>query len=102
MWLKRESAGAISANISNWKHVDMIDGQYFIPDDAGDAAAQLADWRTRWPGMGVLALVAEASKHRIAALQAACREVDVPLLGPFFRSWSTAMVSAKRESGCCD
>lgn len=62
----------------------MIDGKYFIPDDAGDAAAQLADWRTRWPGMGVLALVAEASKHRIAALQAACREVDVPLLGAIF------------------
>lgn len=62
----------------------MIDGHHFIPDDGGDLAAQLIDWRTHWPDMGVLALVAEASAHRIAELQAASRVAGAPLLGAIF------------------
>lgn len=62
----------------------MIDAHHFMPDQDGDIAAQLAVWRSHWPDMGILALVAEASAHRIMELQRACREVDVPLLGAIF------------------
>lgn len=62
----------------------MIDARLFLPDSDGNIAAQLADWRAHWPDMGVLALVAEASAHRITELQAASRDAGAPLLGAIF------------------
>lgn len=54
----------------------------------------LAEWQSRWPQMGVLALLPEAERTRLPLLQAACRACNVPLVGGIF----PALVS---QSGFC-
>ena len=41
-------------------------------------------WREIFPDMGVLALLPEAEKDRLAVLQASCKALDVPLAGAVF------------------
>lgn len=44
----------------------------------------LAHWHGEHPGMGILALVPESEKAGVPALQGACRELGVPLVGALF------------------
>ena len=44
----------------------------------------LGAWREAWPDSGVLALLPEAALSRLDALQAACRELSLPLSGGLF------------------
>lgn len=44
----------------------------------------LADWRSRYPQLGVCALLSEAEKDGVAALQSACARHAVPLAGGIF------------------
>lgn len=55
-------------------------------DEAGTRAlrAQLRQWQAHAPGLGLLALVAEASQAQIAPLQGLCRELGLPLHGAVF------------------
>lgn len=55
-------------------------------DETGTAAlrAQLLQWQGQAPGLGLLALVAEASQAQIAPLQALCRELALPMQGAVF------------------
>jgi hypothetical protein len=46
--------------------------------------AVLAEWRFASAGLGVLALVAEADREKVASLQAVCREMAIPLAGAVF------------------
>ncbi|WP_273424661.1 FIST signal transduction protein [Curvibacter lanceolatus] len=71
----------------------MFAAQHLIPADLPDLSdtlsVSLAAWQARWPDMGVLALVPEALADRVPALQAACRERGVALLGAVFPSLFT-------------
>ncbi len=55
---------------------------------AADDSAALADVLTRWkadhPAAGILALVAEADKAHVPALQGLCRDLDISLVGAIF------------------
>ena len=44
----------------------------------------LGAWREAWPDSGVLALLPEVALSRLDALQAACRELSLPLSGGLF------------------
>jgi hypothetical protein len=57
---------------------------YFDVLNQAAIARDLAAWRAAWPECGVLALLAEADKAGLPALQAACREADAPLAGAIF------------------
>ena len=62
----------------------MIDSQQLISDNFDQVPDLLATWRASHPGMGILALVAEADKSQISALQTACRLAATPLFGAVF------------------
>jgi len=46
--------------------------------------AVLTGWRQAFPGCGVLALVAESERDRVAVLQEVAGELEVPLVGAIF------------------
>lgn len=56
----------------------------FVSTDRPALDAVLEAWQSRWPAVGVLALLPEAEKDAVATLQAACRVRRVPLLGAIF------------------
>src|SRR5512140_888749 len=50
-----------------------------------EMGARLEEWKTAYPAMGVLALVAEADRETaVAALQAECGARSIPLRGAVF------------------
>jgi len=53
-------------------------------DDVQSIKNWLSDCHTRTPGAGVLALVAEADKAMVSALQAVVRELNLPMIGGVF------------------
>jgi hypothetical protein len=57
---------------------------YFPSLDQSEMSRELAAWRATWPECGALALLAEADRHALPALQAACRETGVALAGAIF------------------
>ena len=74
----------------------MIDDLCLL-DDALDGAAEcLQRWRASRPAAGVLALVAEASRDRVPALQAIARAAAMPLVGAVFPALVTATGFAVR------
>jgi hypothetical protein len=68
----------------------MSDSIRFLPIDQALIDTTLAEWQSRSPQMGVLALLPEAEQARLPLLQAACRERGVALAGGIF----PALVSA--------
>lgn len=58
--------------------------RFFEAAQAAEIGSVLADWRSRHPGMGVLALVPEADHEAVAALQAVCNSQGIPLVGAIF------------------
>lgn len=62
----------------------MIEDPCLLDDSLDGAAACLQRWRAARPAAGVLALVAEASRERVAGLQAVARAADMPLVGAVF------------------
>jgi len=58
--------------------------RYCATVDGATVREILAEWRTEYPSLGLLALLPEAEKDRVPALQAACREAGVPLAGALF------------------
>lgn len=58
--------------------------RYCATVDEATVRGIVAEWRAEYPRMGLLALVPEAEKARVPALQAACRQADVPLAGALF------------------
>ena len=62
----------------------MIIAQRLIALDSTDIQPLLEGWKVRWPQMGILALVPEAEKDKIAQLQATVRACHVPLTGAIF------------------
>ena len=62
----------------------MVDHQQLLPLDATAIGDVLAQWRARWPAMGVLALLPEAEQGNLPCLQSACRDQGVPLVGGIF------------------
>lgn len=67
----------------------MFSAQHLTSADLHDLPTTLAAWRSRWPDMGVLALLPEALSACVPALQKACRERGMPLLGAVFPSLFT-------------
>lgn len=62
----------------------MIDDACLIPTEFDSLDRLLGEWRQRYPRMGVLALVPEAGRQHVSALQAACRAGNIPLTGAIF------------------
>jgi hypothetical protein len=62
----------------------IIDQHRIAMDCASDIQPLIDDWKSRWPQMGVLALVSEADKDHISQLQATVRACQVPLCGAVF------------------
>jgi hypothetical protein len=62
----------------------VIVSHQFIATDAVALAALLQQWRQRWPGMGVFAMVPEQEQDAVALLQGVCRAQQLPLLGAIF------------------
>lgn len=62
----------------------MITAHTLLLDPFDRLPAILADWRSASPDMGILALLPETEKDRVPALQAACREAGVALIGAIF------------------
>lgn len=62
----------------------MIIAQRHIALDCADVRPLIEGWKARWPHMGILALVPEAEKDRIAQLQVTLRACQVPLSGAVF------------------
>ncbi len=62
----------------------MIDDACLIPTDFGSLDRLLGAWRQQHPRMGVLALVPEAGRQHVPALQSACRAGNIPLTGAIF------------------
>lgn len=62
----------------------MMDGLHHLTESPEMLPNLLRAWRREWPEMGLLVLVPEAEKALVAAIQAACRETGVPLLGAIF------------------
>jgi hypothetical protein len=57
---------------------------YFARMDADALASALQRWKSACPAMGVLALLPEAEKDQVSALQAVCRQAGVPIVGAIF------------------
>jgi hypothetical protein len=62
----------------------MFIDQRLIALETAAVAELLQQWRSRWPGMGVLVLVPEAQKQHVPALQATCSQFGVPMYGAIF------------------
>ena len=61
------------------------DMMHFLPKvDEAAIAGILADWQLRYPKLGVCALLPEADKAGVAALQAVCARHKIPLVGGIF------------------
>lgn len=72
---------------------------YFDNKAPDEIAALFGEWRNRYPGMGVLALVAEQDRDSmVPLLQALCRKMNIPLCGAVF----PALVADARfrSTGC--
>lgn len=67
----------------------MFDCQHYLSGDFDALGPMLCEWRRAWPGMGLLALLPEAEKDRIADLQALAIAEGVPLVGAVFPSLLT-------------
>jgi len=65
----------------------------FFNEVGEDLVAQLVAWRAAWPGVGVLAMVAEKDRDMVAPLQRQCRAAGVPLVGAVFPQliWERAL-----------
>lgn len=57
---------------------------YLPTEDVRSIKNWLSDCLVRAPGSGAIALVAEADKARVPALQAVLRELDMPMIGGVF------------------
>lgn len=57
---------------------------YFATTQAEEIAAQLADWRRQFPGMGVIAFLPESERPRLSTIQALFQENATPLVGAIF------------------
>lgn len=58
---------------------------YYLPQvDARVVDQTLSAWQADWPQMGVCALLPEAQKDQVGALQAQCLQHQVPLVGAIF------------------
>lgn len=64
----------------------MFDNQHLLSGDLHEVHALLRDWLTHRPEMGVLALVPEAAKGKVGALQKHFSEAKIPLIGAIFPS----------------
>lgn len=62
----------------------MPNPRLIAPADFDRFPALLAGWRAERPHGGLLMLLPEAERHRLPALQAACRAAGVPLAGAVF------------------
>jgi hypothetical protein len=58
--------------------------RYLPTVDAAAIDEALSDWSSRFPHMGVLALLPESAKESVAVLQTACARRSVPLVGGVF------------------
>jgi len=58
--------------------------QRLLELDAGLISDVLLQWRARWPQMGVMALLPEAEKEKVALLQSVFRQHEVDLCGAIF------------------
>ncbi len=58
--------------------------RYCATVDEATVREILAEWRAEYPSLGLLALLPEAEKDRVPALQAACRDAGAPLAGALF------------------
>ncbi len=61
-----------------------MDNMHLTPMELESMREILSAWQAAFPDMGVLALLPEAEKDRLPVLQAACRELGVPLAGGIF------------------
>ncbi len=64
----------------------MIDNQRLVSGALDEVPALLREWSSHSPETGILALVPEAEKDKVKALQALCREAGSPLIGAIFPS----------------
>ncbi|WP_455203656.1 FIST signal transduction protein [Kaarinaea lacus] len=64
--------------------MDLDAAHYFAGYNAPELQNVLNQWKVEYPQMGVLALVAEASKDVIAKLQLVCNTQSIPLIGAMF------------------
>jgi len=65
--------------------MDPLTKTFYLPRMDSDAlASALQIWKSARPSMGVLALLPEAEKEQVTALQATCRRAGVPLVGAIF------------------
>lgn len=58
--------------------------RFFPAVDEATIAFVLAEWKTRFPKVGVFALLAEADQHELGLLQTTCVRLQVPLVGAIF------------------
>lgn len=64
--------------------VSMESAKYLSPADFSGLSDLLDRWHAIYPGMGVLALLAEADQERVPLLQRTCRQRQIPLVGAIF------------------
>lgn len=58
--------------------------QYLPSLEAPCIVAALREWQSRYPGLGVFALLPEARQDSLGVLQSAARQCNVPLVGGIF------------------
>lgn len=57
---------------------------YLSSIDMGKIEGLLLNWRSKFPNMGVLAMLPEAEKSQVPKLQAQCRQHQIPIRGAIF------------------
>jgi hypothetical protein len=60
--------------------------RFFPVIESSAVTTVLEQWKALFPGMGVLALLAEADRQQTPVLQTACASMDIPLVGGLFPS----------------
>lgn len=62
----------------------LFQDQHWLPASLDGLRPQLTTWQGEHPGMGVFAMLPEAARGAVPALQQACNDMAVPLLGAVF------------------
>ncbi len=62
----------------------LFQDQHWLPASLDGLRPQLAKWQSAHLGMGVFAMVPEAAREAVTALQQACNGLGLPLLGAVF------------------